>query len=60
MVLRRASPEEAPLLAALVDEAYGHYVERIGTLPRPMTLDYARYVKDYEVTASSNVPDTPV
>jgi ribosomal protein S18 acetylase RimI-like enzyme len=52
--LRPARSEDAPRLAALVDEAYGHYVERIGMKPRPMTYDYAKYVDEYEVTVAED------
>jgi ribosomal protein S18 acetylase RimI-like enzyme len=38
--LRDAGPADAEDVAALVDAAYAHYVERIGGPPGPMTLDY--------------------
>ena len=38
--LRDAGPADAEGVAALVDAAYSHYVERIGGPPGPMTLDY--------------------
>ena len=38
--LRDAGPADAAPVAALVDAAYAHYVERIGGPPGPMTLDY--------------------
>ena len=47
--LRRAGPADAPAIAALVDAAYGHYVERIGRLPMPMQADHAAAVRDHEV-----------
>jgi ribosomal protein S18 acetylase RimI-like enzyme len=37
---RRARPDDAPTIAALVNRAYDKYVERIGRKPRPMTADY--------------------
>ena len=40
--LRPATESDVPSVAALVKAAYGHYVERIGMLPRPMTDDYPR------------------
>jgi len=49
-VLRSASVGDAADVAALVDKAYGHYVERIGMLPGPMTLDYAKVVTERQVT----------
>jgi hypothetical protein len=33
--LRSAEQADASKVDALVDAAYGHYVERIGMLPRP-------------------------
>ena len=36
---------DASDVAELVDAAYGHYVERIGMVPGPMTLDYAEVVR---------------
>jgi galactokinase len=38
--IRPARPEEAPAAAALVERAYGHYVDRIGLRPGPMDDDY--------------------
>ena len=37
---RSAEAADASRVAELVDAAYGHYVERIGMLPGPMTNDY--------------------
>jgi GNAT superfamily N-acetyltransferase len=39
--LQPATESDAASVAALVDAAYGHYVERIGGRPRPMSDDYA-------------------
>jgi ribosomal protein S18 acetylase RimI-like enzyme len=39
--MRLARPEEAPLLAALVERAYSPYVAVIGIRPLPMEDDYA-------------------
>lgn len=41
ITIRRAIPAEAPVLLALVAEAYGHYVARIGRAPGPMLDDYS-------------------
>ena len=41
MLLRPATPADVPRLTELVRAAYGHYVERIGGRPRPMSDDYA-------------------
>jgi GNAT superfamily N-acetyltransferase len=40
-VIRPARPEEAPLLAALVERAYGPWVPVVGRRPMPMEDDYA-------------------
>lgn len=48
--MRPARASDAGELAALVDAAYGHYVERIGMRPGPMTEDYAAVIRDREVT----------
>ena len=48
--LRPATEADVPRLAELVEAAYGHYVERIGARPRPMTDDYAEVVREFQVT----------
>jgi ribosomal protein S18 acetylase RimI-like enzyme len=50
--LRRADEADAQAVAALVDAAYGHYVERIGFPPRPMTDDYTQVIRDNRVTVA--------
>jgi Cys-tRNA(Pro) deacylase len=47
--LRRARPEDATAIAALVEEAYRHYVPRIGRVPGPMMADHARAIAEHEV-----------
>ncbi len=47
---RPAIGADASKVAALVNAAYGHYVERIGMLPRPMTDDYAEVIGSRQVT----------
>lgn len=47
--LRRARPEDAPVIAALVEAAYAHYPARIGGRPRPMDADYGREIELNEV-----------
>lgn len=42
--MRVAGPEDVPTIEALVRDAYGKYVERIGKPPAPMTADYGRLV----------------
>ncbi len=41
-MVRRATEQDLPAIAALVDAAYLKYVERIGRKPAPMTEDYAQ------------------
>lgn len=41
-------------MAALVNAAYGHYVERIGIVPRPMTDDYAEVIANRRVTVAES------
>jgi N-acetylglutamate synthase-like GNAT family acetyltransferase len=52
--LRPATESDAASVAALVDAAYGHYVERIGMLPRPMTDDYPAVIRDRQVTVAEH------
>ena len=42
--LRPATAADAEAVARLVDDAYGHWVERIGMVPGPMTEDYAEVI----------------
>jgi GNAT superfamily N-acetyltransferase len=44
----------ASRVAELVDAAYGHYVERIGMLPGPMTNDYADVIRNRQVTVAEH------
>ena len=43
---RPARPAEADTLRQIVDEAYGHYIERMGKAPGPMLDDYSRRTED--------------
>jgi len=43
-VIRRARPDEAPLLRALVERAYEPWVPVVGRRPMPMDDDYAARV----------------
>ena len=52
MLLRPATPADVPRVTELVRAAYGHYVERIGMLPGPMTEDYERVIRDARVTVA--------
>jgi ribosomal protein S18 acetylase RimI-like enzyme len=50
--LRPATAADVPRLHELVQAAYGHYVERLGGPPRPMTDDYADVVRNQSVTVA--------
>jgi ribosomal protein S18 acetylase RimI-like enzyme len=50
--LRPATVADVQRLSDLVAAAYGHYVERIGEPPRPMTDDYGEVIRKYEVTVA--------
>jgi ribosomal protein S18 acetylase RimI-like enzyme len=52
--LRPATEADAGEVAALVDDAYGQYVERIGRLPGPMTEDYAEVIANRDVTVAES------
>jgi ribosomal protein S18 acetylase RimI-like enzyme len=58
MRLRPATEADVPRLTALVRSAYGHYVERIGGPPGPMTEDYADVVRSYQVTVAERDGET--
>jgi ribosomal protein S18 acetylase RimI-like enzyme len=51
-MLRPATSADAAALAELAKAAYGHYVERIGGQPRPMTDDYAEVIRTRRVTVA--------
>jgi ubiquinone/menaquinone biosynthesis C-methylase UbiE/ribosomal protein S18 acetylase RimI-like enzyme len=53
-MLRQAGVADVPRLAELVRGAYGHYVERLGEPPRPMTDDYAEVVRRFRVTVAEH------
>jgi len=50
--LRPARPEDSGELAALVNRAYGHYLEQIGVVPGPMREDYGRIVAERDATVA--------
>jgi GNAT superfamily N-acetyltransferase len=52
--LRSATSADVSEVASLVDAAYGHYVERIGMLPRPMTDDYAEVIRNRRVMVAES------
>jgi ribosomal protein S18 acetylase RimI-like enzyme len=51
-ILRPATLADVPRLTELVQAAYGHYVERVGGPPRPLTDDYADVVRNHRVTVA--------
>jgi ribosomal protein S18 acetylase RimI-like enzyme len=51
-MLRPATVADVPRLTELAQAAYGHYVERLGGSPRPMTDDYAEVVRSHRVTVA--------
>ena len=51
---RSATRADAPKVAALVNAAYGQYVERIGMLPRPMTDDYVEVIENGRVNVAES------
>jgi RNA polymerase sigma-70 factor (ECF subfamily) len=52
VVLRPATAADVPRLTELAQAAYGHYVERLGGAPRPLTDDYAVVVAESDVTVA--------
>ena len=52
--LRGATDADAADVAALVDDAYEHLVERLGIVPRPMTEDYAEVIRERRVTVAES------
>jgi ribosomal protein S18 acetylase RimI-like enzyme len=55
--LRPATAADVPRLTELVKAAYGHYVERLGGPPRPMTDDYAEVLRSFRVTVAERGGD---
>lgn len=51
---RTATTADAPEVAALVNAAYGQYVESIGMLPRPMTENYTEVMAERRVTLAES------
>ena len=45
-MIRLARPEDADAVRQIVQDAYGHYVPRIGKPPGPMLDDYAQRIAD--------------
>lgn len=42
--IRRATPQDAPAITAITEEAYSKYIPLIGRKPQPMMVDYERMV----------------
>ncbi len=53
-LFRPAIGADVPKVAELVNDAYGHWVERLGMLPRPMTDDYAEVIANRRVTVAES------
>jgi N-acetylglutamate synthase-like GNAT family acetyltransferase len=47
LILRRATPADAPAIFALTRAAYAKWVKRIGREPLPMTADYDKAVAEH-------------
>jgi ribosomal protein S18 acetylase RimI-like enzyme len=56
-LFRSATAADASSVTGLVAAAYGHYVERIGRLPGPMTADYAQVIRSHHVTVAERHGD---
>ena len=52
--LRAATLDDVPKVTSLVNAAYGHYVEPLGMLPRPMTDNYAEVIQNSQVTVAES------
>lgn len=49
---RAADATDVAHVAQLVNVAYGHYIERLGMLPGPMTADYAEVISRRQVNVA--------
>ena len=54
MNICRATLSDAPYLVRLADEAYRHYIARIGRPPAPMLADFTRHITDDTVFIAIN------
>ncbi len=54
MRLRPATDADTPRLTTLVEAAYGHYVERMGRPPGPLSEDYGALVRAGVVTVAEH------
>lgn len=49
LTIRPAILADEPFVTLIVEQAYGHYIERIGRKPAPMTDNYLDYIKAGQV-----------
>ncbi|MFM8368824.1 MAG: GNAT family N-acetyltransferase [Chloroflexota bacterium] len=49
MKLRPATLADASAVAVCVNNAFGHYIERIGMKPAPMEMDYEHEIREHQV-----------
>lgn len=49
VIIRRATADDVPTIAAITDAAYATYVPLLGRKPQPMTADYNQIVADQPV-----------
>jgi ribosomal protein S18 acetylase RimI-like enzyme len=47
--LRKATPADAPAIAALTDAAYAKYIPRLGRKPQPMNADYRQMAAEHPI-----------
>jgi GNAT superfamily N-acetyltransferase len=60
ILIRRADDADAVAITALVADAYGTYIERIGRRPKPMTADQRAAVRDHEVWVAVDAEDDTI
>ncbi|MEY2816801.1 MAG: hypothetical protein RL275_264 [Chloroflexota bacterium] len=49
MKLRPATLADSSAVAVCVNNAFGHYIERIGMKPAPMEMDYEHEIREHQV-----------
>jgi ribosomal protein S18 acetylase RimI-like enzyme len=49
MKLRPATLADSSAAAVCVNNAFGHYIERIGMKPAPMEMDYEHEIREHQV-----------
>lgn len=55
--IRQATSADVPDIAACVQAAYQHYIERMGKPPGPMLDDYAAVVREHHVFVAQSLQD---